>query len=146
MSRLFNHACMPVGKPHLQIRYGLRDIAPGLPGERLEAHGLSINAAQLGSSDCEISAINSTRVNTFFSESWRPKDLWRGLCCPTPGCYLKGNYSPPPHRGEKLSQIRPMAKGWIQARSMGVRHQVRNVPEETIQTASRMATRLASLR
>src|SRR3954452_15390692 len=52
----------------------------------------------------------------------------------------------PPHRGEKLSQVRHMAKGWIQARSMGVRHQVSNVPEETIQAASRMATRLASRR
>ena len=55
------------------------------------------------------------------------------------------NYSPP-HRDEKLSHIRHMAKGWIQARSRGVRHQVSNVPEEMIQTASRMATRLASRR
>src|SRR3954470_17726912 len=52
----------------------------------------------------------------------------------------------PPHRGEKLSQVRHMTKGWIQARSMGVRHQVSNGPEETIQAASRMATRLASRR
>ena len=52
------------------------------------------------------------------------------------------NYSPP-HRGEKLSHIRHMAKGWIQARSMGVRRQVSNAPEEMIQTASRMAARLA---
>src|SRR5829696_467574 len=55
------------------------------------------------------------------------------------------NYSPP-HRCEKLSQIRHVPERRIQRRSMGVRPQVSNVPEETIQTSSRLATRLTSHR
>ena len=84
--------------------------------------------------------IDATGLKVYGAGEWlvekhgaRGKRTWRKL---------HRNYSPP-HRGEKLSQIRNMAQGWIQARSMGVRRQVSNVPEETIQTASRMATRLA---
>src|SRR5215211_3134850 len=55
------------------------------------------------------------------------------------------NYSPS-HRCEKLSQIRHVPERRIQRRSMGVRPQVSNVPEETIQTSSRLATRLTSHR
>src|SRR3982751_3904347 len=56
-----------------------------------------------------------------------------------------GNYSPP-HRCEKLSQVRHVPERRIQRRSMGVRPQVSNVPEETIQTSSRLATRPTSHR
>src|SRR3954463_5923461 len=55
------------------------------------------------------------------------------------------NYSPP-HRCEKLSQIRHVPERRIQRRSMAVRPQVSNVPEETIQTSSRLATRVTSHR
>src|SRR5215211_3547947 len=59
--------------------------------------------------------------------------------------FIPGNCSPP-HRCKKLSQIRHVPERRIQRRSMGVRPQVSNVPEETIQTSSRLATRPTSHR